>query len=87
MSCVTSPLFSDHSSVASPFNTVISIPKTGFDGRITATVGHGAEIKIYTAVCPPTFSHCASFDIVCALHPGNMLTDKNWNTVYSFEHI
>jgi len=28
-------------------------------------------------------SHCASFNIVCGLHPGNMLSDINWNTVYS----
>lgn len=31
-----------------------------------------------------TISHCASFNIVCGLHPGNMLSDKNWNTVYSW---
>lgn len=29
-----------------------------------------AELKLSTAVCSQRFSHCASFNIVCALHPG-----------------
>lgn len=47
-----------------------------------ATVSHSADITRYPAVFT-TVSHCASFYIVCGLHSGNMLSEKNWNTVYS----
>jgi len=31
-------------------------------------------------------SHCASFNIVCGLHPGNMLSDKKLEYCLLFEH-
>lgn len=82
VSCVMFTLFTDHSSVASRFNMIISIPKKQvlMEGKQQQSVRAG--IAVYTAVLT-TVSHCASFYIVCGLHPANMLSEKNWNTVYS----
>lgn len=51
--------------------------KDNSDGQVMELKANSIQL------CIQRFSHCASFNIVCGLHPGNMLSEYNWNTVYS----
>lgn len=51
--------------------------KDNSDGQVMELKANSIQLRIQR------FSHCASFNIVCGLHPGNMLSEYNWNTVYS----